>query len=113
MKAIGAIKSLRFWSRAWCALACVPIVWGIDQYAAFAAWARTRSAQGEFVCGTGMVMLVFACIAATAFCLTVASALGIIRYLRLPPPRPRKQLPALLCGVGVFVVAAVVIALST
>lgn len=113
MKAAAAIRSLRFWSRAWFALACVPIAWGIYQYAAFAVWAKARDAQGEFVCGTGLVMLVFACIAATACCVAVASALGIVRIMRLPPPRPRKQLLALATGVGIVAVAVVAIAVST
>jgi hypothetical protein len=113
MKAAAAIRSLRFWSRTWYVLACVPIAWGIYQYAAFAVWAKARDAHGEFVCGTGLVMLVFACIAATTFCLMVASALAIVRYMRLPPPRPRQQLPILACGVGIFIVSAGAIALLT
>ena len=107
----AALTSLRFWSRTWFALALVPIAWGIYQYAAFGVWARERSAQGGFVCGTGIVMVVFGCIALAAFCGALGCALGLAHSLRLPAPRPRKQLWALSCGAVICAVPVLVIAL--
>ena len=57
----------------------------------FSLWASERSKNGEFVCGTGIVALLFLCVAIALFLAICAVACGSIAYVKTPKPRSHKR----------------------
>jgi len=86
------IKSFRFWSLAMGALSLLPLAYYIYQYWLFAQWAQERASNGQFVCGTGIVLLLGFCAAVTAAFSGIATLLGFIGYRRIQKPRPGNRL---------------------
>lgn len=58
----------------------------------FSLWASERSKNGEFVCGTGIVALLFLCAAVALFLGICAVACGSIAYVKTPKPRSLKRM---------------------
>jgi hypothetical protein len=91
MKFATVFKSFRGWSWLLGGLSLVPILFLGYQYWQFLAWASKRSNNGEFVCGTGIVAVLFLC-AAVAFLLALCAVVcGFIAYIKTPKPRPLKR----------------------
>ena len=86
------IKTFRFWSLAMGFISLLPLAYYLYQYWLFSLWARERAGNGEFVCGTDMVLLLALCAAVTSAFSGLATLFGFIGYRRMEKPRPGKRL---------------------
>lgn len=108
MKFSMILRTFRGWSWILGALSLIPVIFGIYQNWQFSQWAAERHKSGEFVCGTGLVAILFLC-AALAFSLAAcAVACGFVDYIKTPRPRPVKRKLELGLVGNVFVLAFLV-----
>jgi hypothetical protein len=84
-------RTFRGWSWILGGLSFVPVLFCGYQYTQFSLWASERSKNGEFVCGTGIVALLFVCAAVALFLAICAIASGSIAYVKTPKPRSLKR----------------------
>jgi hypothetical protein len=104
------IFSFRHWSWLFAATIVVPVAYFIYQNRVFSTWAKERARNGEFVCGTGLAVLLGACFVLICLLWAVASTLGLIGYMRIEKPRPKGRLRELWLVVSTLIVAIVLMA---
>jgi len=103
MKVAEMVRSFRGWSWILGFGSLVPVVFGIYEYWQFGLWASERQKHGEFICGTGIVAMLFLFAAAAGLMASIALLCGGISYLKTPKPRGRKRMFELLVVGNVFV----------
>lgn len=84
-------ESFRGWSWILGGLSLVPVLFCGYHYVQFSLWASEQSKNGEFVCGTGIVAVLFLCAAAALFLAVCAVACSSIAYVKAPKPRSLKR----------------------
>lgn len=99
------VKSFRFWSLLLGMASIAPLAYFVYQNWMFSQWAKTQASNGGYVCGTGMFALLAFCIAVGGIFSATGSLLGIIGYLRIARPRPRRRVFEIVLVGAVMVVA--------
>lgn len=63
-----------------------------------------QASKGQFVCGTGLAAVFALCITITGVFAAAASFLGVVGYLKMPKPRPKRRLAeiAVIGSIGVI-----------
>jgi hypothetical protein len=87
-----AVRSLRWWSWALWGASYAPVAYFFYQNWLAAKWAQQQLGNGAFVCGTGILVLAIACIFLSAVFSTTAAVLGVVSYVKVQRPRPKKRM---------------------
>ena len=90
----------------------VPVAYYFYQSWLFSQWAQAQARQGGFVCGTGMAALVMVCAIAAGACSAVAAVFGLVGYIGLPKPRPRKRLLEVMLAGSVVIIMLIATAIA-